>query len=60
MAYEALAKGWITPPGGTDYIGADPVFEFLRQRDVNFYETSEIEAEKEDVKEKEVVSGYGA
>ncbi len=60
VAYEALAKGWITPPGGTDYIGADPVFEFLRQRDVNFYETSEIEAEKEDVKEKEVVSGYGA
>ena len=51
VAYEALLKGWITAPSGTDYIGGDPVFEFLRQRDVHFYDKSEIEEEEEKEKE---------
>ena len=57
LAYEALLRGWLTAPSGTDYIAGDPVFEFLRQQDVHFYDAAEIpeeEAEKE-----EVVSGYG-
>jgi hypothetical protein len=58
VAYEALLKGWITPPAGADYIGSDPVFNFLRQHDVHFYDTSEIEEEEEE-EEEETVSGYG-
>ena len=55
LAYEALLKQWITPPTVSDYIAPDPVFEFLRQHDVHFYDRSEIEEEEEE----ETVSGYG-
>ena len=57
VAYEALLKGWINPSSGTDYIGADPVFDFLRQHDVHFYDTSEVE--EEEAEEEEAVGGYG-
>ena len=40
------------------YISEDPVFEFLRQRDVHFYDVSEIEPE-EDEEEDETIGGYG-
>jgi len=55
VAYEALLKGWAAAPSGTDYIARDPVFDFLRQQGVHFYDTTEIEEEEE----VEAVSGYG-
>ena len=61
LAYEALLRGWVTTPSGADYIAADPVFEFLRQYDVHFYDTAEIPGaeEEEEAEEGEVVGGYG-
>ena len=59
MAYEALLRGWAAAPSGTDYIASDPVFDFLRQSDVHFYDTTEIEEEEEEAEAEEAVSGYG-
>jgi hypothetical protein len=63
VVYEALVRGWVTVPGTTDYIASDPVFKFLRQQNVNFYDTARIptvEAEEEEAaEEEEVVDGYG-
>jgi hypothetical protein len=57
VVYEALLNGWVTLPTSTDYIGSDPVFEFLRQRDVHFYDTSEVEEEEDE--EEDSIGGYG-
>jgi len=59
VAYEGLLRGWLTPSAGTDHIGNDQVFEFLRQKEVHFYDTSEVEEEKEEEEEEETVTGYG-
>jgi hypothetical protein len=60
VAYEALLKGWVSAPSGTDSIAKDPVFAFLREKDVHFYDTTEIEEEEEKAaEEQEVISGYG-
>jgi hypothetical protein len=60
VAYEALSKGWVSAPSGTDSIASDPVFAFLRDKDVHFYDTTEIEEEEEETAaEQEVISGYG-
>jgi hypothetical protein len=73
VAYEALVRGWVTGPGTTDYIARDPIFKFLRQQNVNFYDTAEIPtleaaakeaaakeaAEEEAAEEEEVVGIYG-
>jgi hypothetical protein len=63
VAYEALLRGWVATPSGTDYIASDPVFDFLRQQDVHFYDTTEIEEEEEgegeEAEEEEAVIGYG-
>jgi len=51
-------RGWLTSSAGTDHTGNDPVFEFLRQKEVHFYDTSEVEEEEEE-EEEETVTGYG-
>ena len=60
MVYEGLWRGWVTPPAGMDYIGRDAVFDFLRQQDVHFYETTKIDEQEEEEEEEEVVPGYAA
>ena len=59
MAYEGLLRAWVTPPPRADYIGSDDAFDFLRQKDVHFYETIKID-EQEEEEEEEVVPGYAA
>ena len=59
MVYEGLLREWVTPPARTDYIGRDAAFDFLRQQDVHFYETTKID-EQEEEEEEEVVPGYAA
>jgi hypothetical protein len=39
LAYEANIKGWLPNVGGTDYVGKDVNFGFLKQNGVSFYNT---------------------
>jgi hypothetical protein len=36
LAYEASSRGWL-PTGGSDFVGDDPDFGFLRSHKVQFY-----------------------
>jgi len=40
LAYEAYVKGWLPSRDGTDYIGADPAFDFMRANGVTFYDST--------------------
>lgn len=37
IAYEALVRGWLPSVDGSDYIGADPAFAYLKAQKVRFY-----------------------
>lgn len=43
LAYEAQKKGWLVPTKGTG-ISADPIFAFLDQNDVEFYDLDAVAA----------------
>ena len=38
LCYEASIKGWLKSPGGTDHVGADANFQWLREIGVEFYD----------------------
>lgn len=38
LAYEAYEHGWLASFDGTDYVGSDPVFSYLRGHGVRFYD----------------------
>jgi Reverse transcriptase (RNA-dependent DNA polymerase) len=38
LCYEASVKGWLKSTKGTDYVGADANFKWLRDLDVQFYD----------------------
>ena len=40
LAYEANVKGWLPNVGGTDHVGNDVNFGFLKQNNVSFYDSS--------------------
>ena len=42
LAYEALEQLWLPSKSGQDYVGADPVFEILRNHAGRFYDASLI------------------
>mgnify|MGYP006076550629 CR=1 FL=1 len=48
FSYEAVKKKWITPKSG-NYLTSDPVFGFMENQDINFYDDS-ILAEARDFK----------
>lgn len=42
LAYEALIKGWLPSATGADYVITDDGFNYLKSKDVHFYESSAI------------------
>jgi hypothetical protein len=44
LCYEASVKGWLTSPLGTDHIGADARFTWLRDLGVEFYDVDKATA----------------
>lgn len=42
LAYEARYKSWLPTHGGGDHIAGHPLFEYLRKKDVHFYEESTV------------------
>lgn len=42
LAYEALIKGWLPSSTGTDYVVADDGFEYLKDKNVQFYDDAAI------------------
>lgn len=66
FAYEAVAQGWIQPPGG-NYLtnGRDDVFKFLFAEDVRFYDVNalmdaRIEERGESILDESGPSEYGS
>jgi hypothetical protein len=44
MSYELQVRDWVKPSSGADHISSDSFFEFLREKDVRFYDSTAIEA----------------
>jgi hypothetical protein len=42
LAYEAAVRGWLSPPDGKDFVGADANFCKLKAADVRFYDVTKI------------------
>lgn len=42
LAYEAYVHGWLPSADGSDFIATDPAFEFLRRRNVRFYDDAQM------------------
>jgi hypothetical protein len=42
LAYEAYIRGWLPSLDRSDYVGSDPAFDFLRSKDVHFYDTAAV------------------
>lgn len=60
LAYESVIKGWIKPIGG-NYLTKEPAFKFLRDTNVSFYNSGELNAPtKAATTDEAEVFGYGA
>lgn len=44
LAYEASVKGWLPSINGVDHIAQNPVFDFLRAKNVEFYDSNRLVA----------------
>lgn len=42
LSYEANIKGWLSSNGITDHVHADPNFNFLKSKDVQFYNLNKV------------------